>query len=497
MLPQIRCYTDWDASHTCKPLSRVVEAVELQTTPVHEVEEEAAHAAVGFVEVVEHATTVKIAACAAEQDHWQLLGLMVAVQHAGAVHDSGVVEQGAVAFLDLGHPLAEVGELRHEELVERDQLVRLRVGDVMMVIADAEVRVHDGGGVVAVFHGRDPGGVRAEGKNEDVIHELPILRKVRRDAVGRPRTIGAGEGRLPFTGLAFLAGPLDAALDLVDGAEILLKALTVRAGEFPLQGLGVLEDGIDDAAVIAVALGAEELVKGERGPRFGPGGRHGRTPRNVRAVEQRMTVLKAGHRLLAAEHQRRQPGAVADLPRHHLVEADARVDLVLRHGRAAEHVARLHAVDDPVVRLLVPQTAQEDHALLPGLQRLQARAEFHRRTVSLGPPVLRVEPHAGEGDQRTRRRQTCGARGGSPGRFHAIEQRQGECRSDSAKRMAAADEPVVALDVHGWLLVLGYWLLVPCSWFLVLGSLFLAEWFRGCGPDAAEWIAADDHEQGV
>ena len=36
--------------------------MEFQAAPVHEVEEEAAHAAVGFVEVIEHAASAKIAA---------------------------------------------------------------------------------------------------------------------------------------------------------------------------------------------------------------------------------------------------------------------------------------------------------------------------------------------------------------------------------------------------------------------------------------------------
>ena len=359
-----------DNSDTWKPLGRVVEAVEFQSAPVHEVEEEAAHPAVRFVEVVEHAATAKIATRAAEKDDRQLLRLMVAMQHTGAVHDGGVVEQCAVAFLDLGHALAEVGELRHEELVERGEFVRLRVGKVVMMIADPEVPMDDVGGIIAVFHGGDPRGVGAEGKNEDVIHEPPILRQIRGDAVGRTRTVGAGRCRFPFTSRTFLAGPFDATLDLMDGAEILLKALTVRGGELALQRLGVIEHGINDVTVIAGALGAEELVKGERRPRFGPGRRHGRTPRNVRAVEQRVPVLETGHRFLATEHQRRQSRAVADLPRHHLVKADPRVDLVLRHGRAAEHVPRLHAVDDPVIRLLVPEAAKEDQALLPGLQRL-------------------------------------------------------------------------------------------------------------------------------
>ena len=117
-----------------------------------------------------------------------------------------------------------------------------------------------------------------------------------------------------------------------------------------------------------------------------------------------MPVLEARNRSFAAQHQRRDSGTVADPLGHHLVETDARVDLGLRHGCAAEHVPRLHAVDNPVVGLLVPQTTQEDQPLLPGLERLQAWPEFHRSTLTLGPPVIRVEAHAGEGDERAGRR---------------------------------------------------------------------------------------------
>ena len=73
---------------------------------------------------------------------------------------------------------------------------------------------------------------------------------------------------------------------------------------------------------------------------------------------------------------------------------------VFDNGAAAEHVPRLHAVDDAVVGLFVPQAAKEDQPLLPGLQRLQARPEFHAGSLALGPPVLRVKAHAGEGDER-------------------------------------------------------------------------------------------------
>jgi len=57
-----RCSVDRLRSDTRKPFGRIVEAVEFQAAPVHEVEEEAANAAVGFVEVIEHSASAKIAA---------------------------------------------------------------------------------------------------------------------------------------------------------------------------------------------------------------------------------------------------------------------------------------------------------------------------------------------------------------------------------------------------------------------------------------------------
>ena len=113
-----------------------------------------------------------------------------------------------------------------------------------------------------------------------------------------------------------------------------------------------------------------------------------------------MPVLKTRNRTFAAQNQRRNSGAVAKALSHHLVEADARSDFGLRHRRAAEHVARLHAVDDAVVGLFVPQAAKEDQPLLPRLKRLQARPKFHACSLALRPPVSRVKPHAREGDQR-------------------------------------------------------------------------------------------------
>lgn len=89
------------SSHPRKPFGGIVEAGETQPAPVHKAEKEAAHASVRFVRVVQNAASAEIASGATEQEDRQLLGVVVAVQHAGTVHDGGVVKQGAFALLDL------------------------------------------------------------------------------------------------------------------------------------------------------------------------------------------------------------------------------------------------------------------------------------------------------------------------------------------------------------------------------------------------------------
>jgi hypothetical protein len=138
-----------------EPLCRIAEAVEFQAAPLHQAEEQAAHSPVGRIQIVEYAAAAKFAARPAEQDHRQLLGFMVAVDHAGTVHDGRVVEQRAIAFLDFRHPLAEVGELGREELVDGDEFLRLGVGHLVMLIFGADMRVREDRAVVAIFEGRD------------------------------------------------------------------------------------------------------------------------------------------------------------------------------------------------------------------------------------------------------------------------------------------------------------------------------------------------------
>ena len=265
-------------SNACQTLCRIAEPVEFQAAPVHQAEEQAAHATVGSIEVIERSTAAQLAAGSAEQDHRQLFGVMVAVDHARTVHDGRVVEQSAITFLIFRHPLAEVGELGCEELVDRDEFLRLGVGHLVMLIFGAGVRVSEDRAVVAVFESRDPRRVGAKGEQHDVVHQLPVIRYLSGNAISGPRAIGGGQGRLPAADLVLLTGPLDATFDLVNAAEILLEPLPVRNRESLPQRSGVFEHGINDTLVVAVGLRAEELVEGQRRTRFRPCRRHRCTP---------------------------------------------------------------------------------------------------------------------------------------------------------------------------------------------------------------------------
>ena len=89
-----------------------------------------------------------------------------------------------------------------------------------------------------------------------------------------------------------------------------------------------------------------------------------RAPRDVRAVEHRVVPMHRRVRLLAGQHQARHLGRSPVPLGDHLVHARPRADLAARgQRRAREQVARLRAVDVPLLGLLVVQAADEQHLL--------------------------------------------------------------------------------------------------------------------------------------
>ena len=65
-----------------QPLLGIAETFKLQATPIHEMKEQAAHTAIGGIQVIEHSPAFKFASRTTKQDDGQLLRVMVAMQHA-------------------------------------------------------------------------------------------------------------------------------------------------------------------------------------------------------------------------------------------------------------------------------------------------------------------------------------------------------------------------------------------------------------------------------
>ncbi len=289
-----------------------------------------------------------------------------------------------------------------------------------------------------------------------------------------------------------LAGPLDPTFDLVNRTKVFFEPLAVSTREFALQRARVFENCIDHTPVVTATLGTEELIKGERGPGLGPSGRHWRTPRDVGAVEQGMSVLQARDGVFTAQNERGDPRAVTDLPRHDLIEADAGMHLGLGHGCSTEHVARLHAVDHSVVSLFIPKATDEHHFFAPRVKRLEAWAELHCGALAFGPPVFRVEAHAGKCDKRARGCPVFGSVRNGPQRAHAVKQGQGEGGADAAECVAAADEPLVALDVHVWEVGVGSWMAVQSCGDALCEAVFAERCLNvfGCGAGDSQGVLA-------
>ena len=115
----------------------------------------------------------------------------------------------------------------------------LVVGEVVVALGDADVVERAVAAVVGEQQGRDARRVGLERQDEHVVHELDVLRVVRRDARRRL------DGRV--VGLAEPLGLLDARLDLADAGQVLVELLRGPAASEPaLHRAGVVEDEVED-----------------------------------------------------------------------------------------------------------------------------------------------------------------------------------------------------------------------------------------------------------
>ena len=294
----------------------------------------------------------ELAVGSAGEDDWNVFsGVGVAIADARAEEDHRVVEDVGVAFGEALQCLEKVGELGGVPGVDALVLVELFlvafvVGDGVVTSADAikEGEVFSGDGV-AKHEGGDAGGVGPEGEGDEVEHEACVLGVV--DALDGAEAFfvsshgGANafvEGGELACGLFadVLAGSdlggfvFNAAFDFADAFEVLLELVLVLDAEGSLEGVGVVDDDVDDGLVIGLAFAvfvgvAEESVEGALRVDFAGEGNVGLLPRDVGAVEPGEIDIAVNARGdgFGTEFHGRKLGLAADGFGGELVDGDA------------------------------------------------------------------------------------------------------------------------------------------------------------------------------
>ena len=189
-------------------------------------------------------------------------------------------------------------------------------------------------------------------------------------------------------------------LDLLFGfahrRQVLVDLDPVGAAHLAAQIVRLGQHVVEDAPLQLARLAAEEAVEGQRRIQLDRDRRIRRAPRDVRRIDHRILALvEAADRLLAAEHQAGHRRFFLEMLRQLLVHADAAVDHPAAQevgpGKDVAGAAGVAAVAVPV-----EQAVDDVELFLVGRQRLQARAQFHRRAVALRPPVRRRDAVADE-----------------------------------------------------------------------------------------------------
>ena len=85
------------------------------------------------------------------------------------------------------------------------------------------------------------------------------------DAVGGAGFVRFCESWAPALEFAALAGVFEALFDIADGVEVFVELVLIVAAEVAAEGGGVVEDGVEDAAVAFACAFLEETVEGESG----------------------------------------------------------------------------------------------------------------------------------------------------------------------------------------------------------------------------------------
>ena len=110
-----------------QPFARVAELRQAHVHFIHHRKIESAHLALGFLFGVEDPAAFDAATRATEHYDRKLIVVVIAGHHAGAIHQHGVVEQRARAFLNAVELARNVGDLFEEELIYLEPIGRVAV----------------------------------------------------------------------------------------------------------------------------------------------------------------------------------------------------------------------------------------------------------------------------------------------------------------------------------------------------------------------------------
>ena len=175
------------------------------------------------------AIALQPAGCAARDDDGQgIVIVLIAVAHAAAVEDHGMIEQRAVAVCGRTQFLDEVRQQAGVVAVDQGELIHVRAVIRMMrrhmePVAHAALRINGAAGVARIHHGGDARDVRLKRQSLQVEHDLEVVVERFGNAHGR---IGHFQvfGRL-------VLGLLDAALDLAYVVQVIGHAGAVGSGQ--------------------------------------------------------------------------------------------------------------------------------------------------------------------------------------------------------------------------------------------------------------------------
>ena len=347
--------------------------------------------------------------------------MAVAVRHAAAEERHGrVQERFASEVLGFGEAGEEVAELLDGERVVVRELLHVAgvasvVAELVTGLGDADLRDGEGVPFAAEAEGGDPGGVRLESQDHEVVDRAEIVAGLG----GRDVAVGAlavGRGDRGQRGVEPDVGAAGADLGFADGGEVLVHATFVFAAHLLLELADLREVGVEDAALAAEFTtlgGLAALGFFEEGGEDLAAAAHGRQAHAVRGPSQ--GVLREG------DLHRADAGMLGGDFRHLLVDGDG---VTVRGAELAAGQPSADAVMVVAKAAGVIETADRRDRLAVFLERLERAREAVIR-AGLGNLVVERVDAVREVDEGTATGRGGQLLGGAQ-REHALEERQGD-----------------------------------------------------------------------